>query len=95
MLKDRPEALNLLGIYSDLLNQSLDDTLKAFEGRNFSDFKNKLSEKLVSELSPVSEKINKLLSDKLYLDTILEEGGKKASEIASKKVIEMKKILGF
>ena len=94
-LKNRPEAENLLGLYSDISNQSLDKSLEELEGKNFSEFKNKLSEKLVSELSPISKKIKQLLGDKAYLDTILVDGGNKANEIASKKVIKMKKILGF
>ena len=43
-LKARPEAKNLLGIYSSLHGQDLKTTIKEFSGKNFSDFKNKLSE---------------------------------------------------
>ena len=95
LLKGRPEAENLLGIYSVISNQSLESSLIEFEGKNFSEFKNKLSEKLVSELAPISKEIKKLLNDNSYLDSILKDGGNKANEIASKKVTEMKKILGF
>ncbi len=95
LLNGRPEAENLLGIYSELSNQSLEDTLKEYEGKNFSELKNKLSEKLVSELSPISDKIKTLLDEKNYIDSILIDGGLKANVIASKKVSEMKKILGF
>ena len=34
-LKDRPEAENLLGIYSSISNQKLDKTLDEFGGKNF------------------------------------------------------------
>ena len=46
-LKNRPEAANLIGIYSSLKNQNIDTTLKEFGGKNFSEFKNNLSEQLI------------------------------------------------
>ena len=39
--------------------------------------------------------INRLQKDNNYIDSILKEGGKKADTIASKKVEEIKKIIGF
>tara|TARA_B100001173_G_scaffold300909_1_gene300901 strand:+ start:170 stop:1171 length:1002 start_codon:yes stop_codon:yes gene_type:complete len=95
LLIDRPEAENLLGIYSSLCNQGLESSLNEFEGKNFSDLKKKLSEKLISEISPISKEIKKLLADTEYLDQILTDGAVKAEEIASNKVKEIQKILGF
>ena len=46
-------------------------------------------------MSPISNEINKLLKDNNYIDTILKEGSEKANSIASKKIEEMKKIIGF
>ena len=54
-LEGRPEAKNLLGIYSSILNQTLDKTLDEFGGKNFSDLKGKLDEILSSKISPISD----------------------------------------
>ena len=62
-----------MGIYSSLSNQNITDTLNEFEGKNFSDLKNKLSEIIVAKLSPISKEIQKLLSDKNYIEQILKE----------------------
>ena len=94
-LKERPEAENLLGIYSSILDQTLDETLEEFGGKNFSDLKIKLAEVLSSKISPISDEIKKLINDYEYLDKILAEGAGKAEEIAGKKIVEMKKIIGF
>ena len=94
-LKDRPEAENLLGIYSSILNQTLDKTLDEFGGKNFSDLKRDLAEILTNKISPISDEIKKLINDKEYLDKILIHGASKAEEIAAKKINEMKKIIGF
>ena len=94
-LKDRPEAENLLGIYSSISDQNLDKSLEEFGGKNFSDLKNQLAEVLLSKISPISDEIKKLINDDEYLDKVLADGVNKAEEIAGKKIVEMKKIIGF
>ena len=94
-LNKRPEALNLIGIYSSLNNSSLEETIKNFSGKNFSDFKNSLSQLMVDKIDPISLEIRKLLNDSDYLDQILSEGIKKAQEIASQKVKKIHEIIGF
>ncbi len=94
-LNKRPEAKNLIGIYSTLTNLSLEKSVIEFSGKNFSDFKENLSQVLVDKITPISVEIKKLLSDKHYLDTILLDGCKKAENIASKKIKKIHEIMGF
>jgi tryptophanyl-tRNA synthetase len=94
-LSKRPEAENLLGIYSSLNNQTLEKSINEFSGKNFSEFKLKLSEALVAQIEPISKEIKKLLKDESYLDSILLEGSQKADKIASKKIKEIKELVGF
>ena len=94
-LSERPEAENLLGIYSSLKNQSIENSISEFNGKNFSEFKEKLSEALTEKIEPISREIKKLLNDEKYLDTILLEGSVKADKIASKKIKEIKELVGF
>ena len=44
-LEERLEAKNLLGIYSSLTNSTLQNSVKSFAGKNFSEFKENLSQK--------------------------------------------------
>ena len=94
-LAQRPEVENLLGIYSSLSKQSLDDTINDFSGKNFFEFKEKLADLLVEKIFPISSEIKKLMKDSEYIDSVLKKGGYKANEIASKKIEEIKKIIGF
>jgi len=94
-LEKRPEAKNLICIYSSLMNNKLQNSIDEFAGKNFSEFKEKLSEKVVNEINPISLKIKDLLNDKVFLEKILKDGCEKANEIASKKVREIHKIVGF
>ena len=94
-LNNRPEARNLIGIYSSLANSTLESSIQNFSGKNFSEFKKGLSEILIDKISPISGEIKRLLSEKSYLDKILEEGYKKADNIASKKIKKIHDIVGF
>tara|TARA_B100000029_G_scaffold221381_1_gene219059 strand:+ start:173 stop:1174 length:1002 start_codon:yes stop_codon:yes gene_type:complete len=94
-LKDRPEAENLLGIYSSLNNQNLTDTINKFSGKNFSEFKNNLAELVVEKISPISDEMKKIQRDNKFIDEVLKDGSEKANSIASKKMDQMRKIVGF
>ena len=94
-LDKRPEAKNLLGIYSSLKKIDLEKSVKEFSGKNFSEFKENLAQVLVDKIFPLSLEIKKLLNEKGYLDQILVEGAQKANDIASKKIKEIHKIMGF
>ncbi len=94
-LEKRPEAKNLIGIYSILKEKSLQEIVDSFSEKNFSIFKENLSQLLVDKISPISVEIKKLLKDKNYLEKILLEGSAKANEIATKKVSKIHDIMGF
>ena len=94
-LNKRSETDNLLGIYSSLSNQDLEQSKNEFNGKNFSEFKEKLSDLLVEKISPISKEIKRLLNDTKYLDNILLEGSQKADRMASVKIKEIKKIIGI
>ena len=94
-LEKRPEALNLLNIYSSITNSTLEKTLKEMEGKDFSQFKKKLTDVLIATICPIGKKIKQLNKDKVQLVSILREGSVKAKTIASKNLKEIKEIVGF
>ena len=94
-LEKRPEAKNLIGIYSSLTNSTFQKSVDEFAGKNFSEFKENLSQILIDNLSPISNEIKRLLKEKSYLDKILEDGCKKADNISSKKIQKIHDIVGF
>ena len=94
-LNKRPEAKNLIGIYTSLTDSTLEKSIKEFSGKNFSEFKENLSQVLVDKIIPITAEIKKLLNEKKYLDKILLDGSEKADEIASEKVKKIHEIVGF
>ena len=78
-----------------LKKTNLEKSVKEFSGKNFSEFKENLAQVLVDKIFPLSLEIKKLLNEKGYLDQILVEGAQKANDIASNKIKEIHKIIGF
>tara|TARA_A100001015_G_scaffold222822_1_gene250921 strand:- start:2622 stop:3623 length:1002 start_codon:yes stop_codon:yes gene_type:complete len=94
-LNTRPEIKNLISIYSSLTNIKIDVLLNQFNGKNFSFFKEKLSDVVVEKISPISKEIKRLKKDPGYIDQVLSKGSKKANELSSKKIRDLKEKFGF
>ena len=94
-LEKRPEAKNLIGIYSSITETSLEKNIQEFSGKNFSEFKEALSQVLVDKINPISIEIKKLINEKSFLDKILLEGCQKANKFASEKLKKIHEIVGF
>ena len=76
-LENKPEALNLLTIYSELTKSSLDKIFSEMAGKEYSFLKTRLAEVLINEITPVGKEIQKLLKDKSHLKNILKKALKK------------------
>jgi len=94
-LEKKPEALNLINIYSDLSGISLEQVLNEVKGKDYSYLKNKLSEVLVEVICPIGKKIKDLLEDKSYLEKVLKEGTEKARDLAVHNMKEVRNVVGF
>ena len=94
-LKDRPEAHNLISIYSSLSDQTVEKTLKEFSGKGFSFFKPRLIELAVETLNPISHEMRNLLKHTNEIDKILKNGERKAKEIAEPVLKDVKNLVGF
>jgi tryptophanyl-tRNA synthetase len=93
--ENRPEAYNLLSIYSDISDQKIETTINEFLGKDFSSLKIKLSEKLVETISPIGKNIAKLMKDKEHLEDVLKKGKQKATIIAEENLKKIREIVGF
>lgn len=81
-LKDRPEAKNLVNIYSALSGQSVEEVLAQFAGQGFGAFKPALADLAVSVMSPITAEMQRLMADPAEIDRILGDGADRADAIA-------------
>ncbi len=94
-LEQKPEALNLLTIYSELTKNSLEKVVAEMAGKEYSFLKTKLAEVLVNEITPIGKEIQKLLKDKSHLKNILKKGTEKANIIAEENLKNIREKVGL
>jgi tryptophanyl-tRNA synthetase len=94
-LADRPEARNLINIFSILNNSTIEKTLKELSGKNFSELKNRLSEVLIKEIVHIGKKIKEFKKDTDAIKKILKSGSEKANIESQKTIKEVHKIVGL
>lgn len=94
-LTGRPEALNLITLYAALAEQSKEDVLKEFSGKQFGQFKPAFIDLSVAKLSPITERMRVYLDDPAQVDSALKDGAEHARSIASGVLNETQKIMGF
>ena len=94
-LEKRPEAFNLINIYSSITGKTLDKTLSIMAGKDFSKLKKELSDALIATICPIGKKIKELKRDEKYLISILKKGSNRAKEIAKTNINRIKDIVGF
>ena len=94
-LEKKPEALNLINIYSEISRNSLDKVLIEMSGKEYSYLKTKLAEVLVEAITPVGKEIKKLLGDRSHLEQILKKGKQKANIIAEENLKNIREKVGL
>lgn len=95
LLENKPEALNLLTIYSEISKNKLENVFDEMAGKEYSFLKKKLAEVLIDEITPVGKEIQKLLKDKQHLKSILKKGSEKANIIAEENLKNIRVKLGL
>ena len=94
-LEKKPEALNLINIYSEISKINLDKALNEMSGKEYSFLKTKLAEVLVEEIVPIGAEIKKLMNDKSHLKKILKKGSEKANVIAEENLKNIREKVGL
>ncbi len=91
--EDRLAVKNLINIYKLLSNKSIKEIEEKYKNKGFKEFKQDLSGIIIDFVLPLQKRINSI-SDR-EIEKILEEGAKKATPIAERKIKEIRKKIGF
>lgn len=92
---ERPEISNLLNIYCAFTNSDISSAESRFSGYSTSQFKDELAQVIVAKLKPIQHRFKMLLDDKGELTRIASQGARNANEIATKRLKEIKQIVGL
>lgn len=93
-IENKPGISNLLNIYSVLSGESIENLEKKYEGKGYGDFKKDLVEVTVNALAPIKERYEEIRHSQELID-ILNEGAKKADEIAKQTLKRVKENFGL
>ena len=94
-LEQRPEADNLVTIYAALADSSRQQVLGQVAGKQFSQFKQDLTDLAVVKLGPITARMRELMADSAEIDRILAKGAEKANALTQQHLREIKELVGF
>ena len=92
--ESQPGLANLLTIQSVLTNEPIEDIVKRYEGKGYGELKKEIGQTVFDFLTDLQAKYKKIIESNV-IDQILEEGAKKASYVANKKIRKVYKKIGF
>jgi tryptophanyl-tRNA synthetase len=90
-----PGVRNLLTIYETLTGKVQPVIEQEFEGRGYGDLKRAVADVVVETIEPIQKRYHELLEDRAYLDSVLADGARAASEVAEDTLQRARAALGF
>lgn len=93
--KTKPGISNLLNIYCCLKNININDAEKIFKNKNYKEFKEAIIFEINKLLKPIQKKYNKIINNKEKIENLLKKGAKKAKNIASLNLNNIKNKMGI
>lgn len=91
--ESRPAMTNLLSIYQLLTGKQPEDVEAHFAGQGYAQLKNELADVTVEFLRPVQERVENISDQEL--DRILDDGRRRAQEIARQTLDDVKRRMGL
>lgn len=91
----RPEATNLLNIYSAVSGVDIDSAVSECEGMMWGTFKPLLADAVVEHLRPIQDRYGEVMEDRGGLVKLLEEGAGEANAVANETLERSKRAMGF
>nr|GLL38051.1 tryptophan--tRNA ligase, chloroplastic/mitochondrial-like [Ipomoea trifida] len=92
---ERPECNNLLSIYQLVSGKTKQEVAEECQNMNWGTFKPLLTDALVAHLHPIQVRYEEIMSDTTYLDEVLAEGARKASDVANVTLNNVYQAMGF
>lgn len=92
---DRPECENLLTLYQLLSGKTKEVVATECQEMSWGTFKPLLTEATIAALQPIQDKYKAIVSDKGYLESVLQQGREKAEAVANETLGQVKAALGY
>ncbi len=91
---NQPGLYNLIEIAAALENIPMEDVVERFKGQGYGVLKTYVADVVVNELANIQERYNDIIASDIIKD-VLKDGATKASYIAHKKILKVRKKIGL
>ena len=91
---NQPGIANLLTILSSLTGEEIDSIVARYEGKGYGDFKKEVGQVVFDFLTDLQARYQEIIKSGI-VEKVIEEGDNKARYFAHKKVMKVKKKVGF
>lgn len=91
---NKPGISNLLEILSVLSGKKISEIEAEFEGKGYGDFKKEVARVVLETIVPIQERYNEIINSP-ELDEILDNGAKRANEVANATLKKMESSFGL
>jgi tryptophanyl-tRNA synthetase len=93
--ESKPGVSNLLCIYSNIANKSIEQLEKEYSGKGYGVFKNDLAQNLIEFLKPIQKKYSELRQDQAAMNVILKDGAGRAQQLAQMTLDKVHEVIGL
>ena len=92
--ENQPGISNLLTILSSLTGEEIDSIVERYQGKGYGDFKKEVGQAVFDFLTDLQARYKEIMSSGI-VEKVITEGNEKARYFAHKKVMKVKKKVGF
>ena len=93
--ESKPGVSNLLSIISALSGQTPAEAAQELQGQGYGALKARAAECVIAALEPLQAEYKRLIADKPYLFSVLNENSEKAASLAARTLRKVQKKIGF
>ena len=93
--ENKPGVANLMSIMSVLSGQTMDEISATYDGQGYGKFKDAVADCVISTLEPIQAEYERIAADKAYLQQVMDSGKDRASALAHRTMLKVRKKLGI
>ena len=93
--ENKPGVANLMSIMSALSGRTMDEISAEYNGQGYGKFKDAVADCVISVLEPIQNEYDRISADKAYLQQVMDSGRERASAIAHKTMLKVRKKMGI
>ena len=91
----KPGVSNLMSIMAALTGMTMDEITSEYSGKGYGAFKDAVADSVIACLEPIQHEYDRIIADKAYLQEVMQNGAERASMLAHKTMLKVRKKLGI